>query len=102
MKPEKKESLKKKKFDRIQNIKRTARPYIKQFIGSLRQSDLVDVYLEKTKEYKVAKIIEKNKKGFWVLMDGFGTVPNESNVFNLIYADNVIKFFSYISFKNGD
>ena len=40
----------------------------------------MDVYVEDLKIYKVGKIVEKHKKGFYILLDGYGENPNKDNV----------------------
>lgn len=75
-----KPNIKTLEFQRVNNIRKLSKSFIKLFISKLRASDLIDIYVESSKEYKVAKIIERTKNGLWVMLDGFGTTPDESNV----------------------
>ena len=66
--------------ERKKEVAKWARIHSKSFQATLSVLDLVDVFIEKSNEFKVGKIIDKHKKGFFILLDGFGESPNEDNV----------------------
>ena len=65
---------------RNKHISKTIKQEASMFYSNLAILDWVDVYVLKSKSYKIGKIIEKHKKGFFILLDGYGEAPTEDNV----------------------
>jgi hypothetical protein len=72
---------------RNKHVSKLAKQDARNFYSNLSAMDLVDVYMIKSKSYKVGKIIEKHKKGFFILLDGYGESLNEENVSRLIFLN---------------
>ena len=66
--------------ERVKHISKVTRRMAQEFYSNLEVMDMVDVFVSKSKAFLVGKIIEKHKKGFFVLLDGFGESAGENNV----------------------
>ena len=65
---------------RLKVIRHESKAFWKRFHHNLAVNDLVDVYVKKLKGYRLGKIIERNKKGYFVMLDGHGISPDSDNV----------------------
>lgn len=72
---------------RAKKVSRRAQTQSREFSQRLSNIQMVDVYIQKLKTYKVGKIIERKKNGFYILLDGYGEYVSEDNVIPLVYTN---------------